>query len=410
VQGLVYVFVAAISIAIAGTGYFGLTFTLIESILAGFIGLGFALFVIERTLRQRAQQRLERSIQDLSRLLSTDAQAGKNLSFRLNELADLEPGPRIDILEADVSVLGTVVRELAESLAEIEITHQKIADQQGGGIEVTPLEAQTPAKPLEPVIPREVLRQALAEDRLIHHIMPIITLPQRRTHGYDLVPRLQLEGEEIAEGPDFMPVSGGEDLVSQIEGMALMDAVTIARRSKTGGDPVTIYAPISGATMRDKQSRNQMLAILDANRAVNKLICFLLNEAQWEEICKHEEKSVRAMVKNGIGFSLSDVKTLRLNYSELAELGVRSVRANARIFIDQPSRYTDFHTADIAAYVNRFGVDLIMSDVTSEQQVLTLLDDGIGLAQGPYLAKPGPIRDDLHDPNSSQGQAGAAAR
>ena len=42
----------------------------------------------------------------------------------------------------------------------------------------------------EPVIPLETLRQALGDDRLVFHMQPIITLPQRRTHGYDIVPRL----------------------------------------------------------------------------------------------------------------------------------------------------------------------------------------------------------------------------
>ncbi len=40
-----------------------------------------------------------------------------------------------------------------------------------------------------------------------------------------------------------------------------------------------------------------------------------------------------------------------------------------------------------------------MINVQTEQDVLTLLDDGIGLAQGPHLALAGPIRDDLMSPN-----------
>ncbi len=394
-QGLVYIFIASISVAIAGTAYFGLTFTLIESLLAGLIGLTFCFFLLERTLRQREQHRLERSMQDLSRLLSTDAQAGRNLSQRMNELADLELGSRVDVLEADVSVLGTVVRELAETLAEFERTRNQLelkGENGRGGIEYVSNEEK---KPSEPVIPPEVLREALADDRLIHHMLPIITLPQRSTHGYDLVPRLMLEGEELAESGDFMPLEGAQDLVAQIEGMALMDAITIARRSKTGGEPVAIYVPISTATLSDKQSRNQLMAILDANRAIADLLNFLLTEQQWNAVQDSDAPAAQAMVKNGIGFSLSGVKSLRLNFSELKELGVRSVRADAKVFIDNPSHYTDFHTADIAAYVNRFEVDLIMSNVTTEQQVLTLLDDGIGFAQGPYLAKAGPIRSDL---------------
>jgi len=395
VQGLVYLFIAAISIAIAGTAYFGLTFTLIEALLAGIIGLVFCLFMLERILRQRDQQRLERSIQDLSRLLSTDAQAGQNLSRRMNEFADLELGSRVEVLEADVSVLGTVVRELAETLADFEKERRQTdlsEEKRRGGIEYVSVEKK---KPAEPVIPPEILREALADDRLIHHILPIITLPQRRTHGYDLVPRLMLEDNELAEGSDFLPLKGGQDLVAQIEGMALMDAITIARRSKTGGEPVAIYAPISMATISSKQSRNQLMAILDANRAISDLLNFSLTEEQWQEARANDAPALKAMAKSGIGFSLCDVKSLRLNYSELKNLGVRSVRADAKMFIDNPSHYTDFHTADIAAYVSRFEVDLIMVNVTTEQQVLTLVDDGIGFAQGPYLAKAGPIRSDL---------------
>jgi len=393
VRGLVYTFIAAISIAIAGTAYFGLTFTIIEAFLAGLVGLGFALFFLERTLRQRAHERLERSIQDLSRLLSTDAKAGQNLSHRLNELADLEPGRRLDVLEADVSVLGTVVRELAESVAELEKSRSQISDQaKGSGPDHIIVEEP---QIVEPTISREELRQALAENRLIHHMQPIITIPQRRTHGYDLVPRMIIEDEELAEAAEFMPVSGSADLVGQIEALALMDAITIARRSKTSGEPVIIYTPISAATLSDKQSRNQMLAILDSNRAISDLINFLMTETQWLDIQPREKKSIKSILDNGVGFSLSRINSLRLNFAELSDLGVKSVRANAKTFIDKPSDYTDFHTADIAAYVNRFGVDLIMDTVTTEQQVLTLLDDGIGLAQGDYLAAPGPIRSDL---------------
>ncbi|HHG89613.1 MAG TPA: EAL domain-containing protein [Devosia sp.] len=401
-QGLVYIFIASISVAIAGTAYFGLTFTPIEALLAGLIGLVFSLFLLERTLRQRDQIRLERSVQDLSRLLSTDAQAGRNLSQRMNELADLELGSRVDVLEADVSVLGTVVRELAETLAELERAHaqQDLSDPDGkgrrGGIEYVSSQEE---KTAEPVIPPEVLREALADDRLVHHMLPIVTLPQRRTHGYDLVPRLMLEGDELAEPPDFMPGGDAQDLIAQIEGMALMDAITIARRSKTGGEPVAIYIPISSATLSDKQSRNQLMAILDANRAIAELLNFSLTEQQWDELQKKDGPVLKALAKNGAGFSISAISSLRLNFSELGDLGVRSVRADAKLFIDNPSHYTDFHTADIAAYVHRFDVDLIMCNVTTEQQVLTLIDDGIGFAQGPYLATAGPIRSDLLSQN-----------
>ncbi len=395
-RGLVYLFIVLFSLAIAATAYFGLTFTPIEALLAGLIGLGFAFGILQRNMHQRDMARLERSIQDLSRLLSTDAKAGQNLSQRLNQLVDVDAGARLEVLEADISVLGTVVRQIAESVAEIEENQNRDLDaavRAETDVPETPPSAS--AAPSGPVIPLEMLRQAIAEDRLIHHIYPIITLPQRRTHGYDLVPRLMLEDGDLAPEKDFMPLSGGEDLVAEIEALGLVDAITFARRSLTSGEPVMIYAPLSLATLTRSREVERLLSLLDANRAVIRHICFMMAEEQWSGLDEEQRISVEKIVGKGAGFSLSEARSLRLNYAELSEGGVRSVRADAARFTDQPASYTDFHTADIAAYVNRFDVDLIMTNVLSEQHVLTLLDDGIGLAQGPHLAPPGPIKSDF---------------
>ncbi len=395
-RGLVYIFIGLFAVAIGATAYFGLTFTPIEAALAAIIGLAFALIYMQHKMHARDQHQLNKAIQDLSRLLSTDAQAGLNLSQRLNALADVEPEKRLEMLEGDVSVLGTVVRQLAESMADME--ERKASVNNSYSPEHKSNSAPTPPRvdlPLEPVIPAEMLRQALAEDRLINHIEPIITLPQRRTHGYDLVPRLMLEDGELAKAEDFMPISNGDDLIAEIEALALMDAITLARRSLTAGDPIIIYVPLSTSTLKTDRETHRVLSLLSANKAVAKYICFVIPQSQWDGLNPQEREAVEEIVKNGVGFSLSQAQSLRLDYAELAALGVRSVRANTPRFVDSPASYTDFHTADISAYVNRFEVDLILTKVESEQHVLTLLDDGIGLAQGPHLAKAGPINPDF---------------
>ena len=58
------------------------------------------------------------------------------------------------------------------------------------------------------MIPLELLRQAVTDNRLVFHIEPIVTLPQRRPFGYDLVPRLVMEDGGFADRPDFMPRLG----------------------------------------------------------------------------------------------------------------------------------------------------------------------------------------------------------
>src|SRR5690606_22784481 len=108
-----------------------------------------------------------------------------------------------------------------------------------------------------------------------------------------------------------------------------------------------------------------------------------------------ERAIVDGLVKKGAGFSISEVKSLRIDVAGLAGQGVRSLRVDATRFIDAPDAFTDFNASDIANYLNRFGVSLLATGVANERQILELLDVGISLIQGPHIALPSPIRPDL---------------
>jgi cyclic-di-GMP phosphodiesterase, flagellum assembly factor TipF len=395
VQALVYIFIALAALGIAGAAYFGLTFSPIEAFITAIAFGCLAVMLLERQLRQRAEARLERAVEDLSRLLSTDAQAGAVLSQRINALADTNAGSRLDGIEADISVLGTVVRQVAEAVAELEEAQRGVAT-------LAPA-APPPEEPRreeedrfpEPVIPVELLRQALGEDRLVCHIQPIITLPQRRPFGYDLVPRLMLEDAELADLPDFMPRRGHPDLVQRIEAAALDEAIVIARRARTAGQPIRLHVPLTRASIGSPPSLEQLLASLDANRAVADSVSFAVSQSEWEQMTPNEKSSLVQVSRRGVAFSLTGATSLRVDFGELEGIGFTSVRVDATRFLRQPEAFTDFHLSDVPAYVRRFHIELIATGVIDEQQLLTLLEDGVALVQGPHIGGPGPVRADL---------------
>ncbi|KKB86035.1 hypothetical protein VW29_04705 [Devosia limi DSM 17137] len=393
-QALVYTFIALAALGVGGTAYFGLTFTPAEAILAAIVFASVCVILLERSLRQRAENRLEKAIEDLSRLLATDAQAGAVLGQRINALADLNAGHRLEGVEADISVLGTVIRQVAEAVADIEERAAK-PDTPGGPIADTATPAPVVLRDPLPTIPLDALRQALDENRLIYHIQAIVTLPQRRPQGYDLVPRLMLENGELADRADFMPRKGGEDIVRHIESIGLVEAITICRRARTSGQPVSVYIPLSRATLGDPASAEQLVAMLEANRAIAASLTFLVPEHEWNALNTVEHAIADALVKKGAGFSIAGVKSLRIDIAELAGQGVRSLRIDAARFVEEPEAFTDFHASDIANYISRFGVGLLATGVTNENQILELLDDGVRLVQGPHIAQPGPVRSDL---------------
>ena len=398
-QGLVYIFIGLAALGVGGAAYFGLTFSPIEAVVTAVAFGCVAVLLQERALRIRAESRLERAIEDLARLLSTDAQAGAVLSQRVNALTESNAGSRLESIEADISVLGTVVRQVAETVNELEETRRReegAATGKPGPAEGEMFldEEDDDAFP-EPVIPAELLKQALEENRLVFHIEPVVTLPQRRPFGYDLVPRLMMIDGELADAPDFLPRSGGEGLIRQVEELALDESVVIARRAKTSGQPIRLFVPLTHATLQDKRLSEQFVALLDANRAIADALVFAIPQSNFKLLGAQEKMILQQLSRIGIGYTLTHVANLRFDFGELEGLGFRSVRFDATRFLRQPSIYTDFHTSDVAPYARRFHIDLCATGVVDEQQLLQLFETGIALAQGPHIAGPGPVRPDL---------------
>jgi cyclic-di-GMP phosphodiesterase TipF (flagellum assembly factor) len=395
VQGLVYIFIALSALGVAGAAYFGLTFTPIEAIVTALCFGAVAVMLMERQLRQRSEARLERAIEDLARLLSTDAQAGQVLSQRINQLTDANAGSRLDGIEADISVLGTVVRPVADAVAEREEARRRGGGNAAPAPAPEPLVAEEEDLFPEPVIPIEILKQALGENRLVCHIDPIVQLPQRRPFAYDLVPRLMLEDAEFADPPDFMPRHGHEEIVRQIESLALEEAVTIARRARTAGQPIRLLVPLTRATTAEPRAVELVLATLDANRAVAGSLGFAIAQSDWKQMLPSEKIGLAQMNREGISFSLLNATSLRFDFGELEGLGFGSVRVDATRFLRNPEHFTDFHIADVTPYARRYHIDVVATGVIDEQQLLSLFEDGINFVQGPHIARPGPVRPDL---------------
>ena len=77
-QGLVYIFIALAALGVAAAAYFGLTFTPIEAIVTALCVGAVADHADGVPAAPAPEARLERAIEDLARLLSTDAQAGRS--------------------------------------------------------------------------------------------------------------------------------------------------------------------------------------------------------------------------------------------------------------------------------------------------------------------------------------------
>ncbi len=384
-QLLVYIFICLFGLAIGIAAYLGLTFTPIESLLSGIVATTLAIVIFERTLRVRSHKRFEKAIEDLSRLLSTNAQAGQVLSKRVNKITDINAGSRLDIVEADISVFGTIVRQVAEAVAQLEEA-QAQAQAENNNNYPSKEKLQDEQNTLTPKISSAEVKKALDDGRIIIYAQSIITLPKRQERAFALMPMMQLENNQVAKAAEFMPVSGNEAMVSRIDQLGLKRAFEYLLETQDISLLKPINVPISKFSLRDSAIVEWIIAQLDISREKASYISLAISESQYNELDNKEKINLSAMIEKGASISLNNVNNLRLDFSHLKQQGVNYVHVDASSFIDNPESFTDYQSSDVAPYLNRFGLDLIMDNVQNEQQVLVLLEDRIGMIMGDYLA------------------------
>ncbi len=225
------------------------------------------------------------------------------------------------------------------------------------------------------------------------------------------MPRLKLEDGDIADAPDFMPRRNGEDVIRRIERAGIEQAVSIVRRARSSGQPVTLFIPVTRAILAHTQTAEELVGLFDASRVVSSSLVLRMEDAEWKSANTAERLVASEFHAKGIGFCLTAATTLRLDFDELASLGVDSIRVEAETFASEPEILTDFHASDVSSYIARFGIDLTVENVKTEQQVLSALEDGVRFAIGPHIAGPAPLRVDhvvRRDASAPARRAGSA--
>lgn len=411
-RAIVLFFLAVACLSIGVTAYFALGFTLIESFLVTIVALLASFVFIEALFRRRTETYLVTQTEEIARQLATVAKTSEMLSEQVTYLTRLGIQERADNLEADVSVLGTVVRQLAEAVAEMEEAqaagempqkqpaqgHSYSVDEDehsGGGFELAE----------GPVVSIEEVQKALANNEIEQYLQPIVSLPQRRTLGYELMPKLRTADGVLHDADDFLHYEDQTGTISELEQFLIRQAANIVHRANITGDPTNLFVPISLALLRDTEQCEGIASLMSSNRAVAVSIMLMLPEATYETLNGADKQALEMLVKSGAGICLDNVRSLRLTFQFMAERGVKYVKADAQAFIENPLNYTDFHRADLADYVERFGIGLIMDNVTSEDHVLELLDDKIPYAQGQHIAPASPVRPDLKGEKSGSRRA-----
>jgi cyclic-di-GMP phosphodiesterase TipF (flagellum assembly factor) len=396
---------------------------------------------VRQEIRQELRQDMARQVGQVERDLATLERRVDGAIERTR--AATEP------LTAEVGELGTLIRQLAETLsdherklteielAEIEraeVTHARlkpVAPPAPHAPPVVPPIAETVSVPPVPEAPpapapaafvpppapkvtagdamAATIRSAIDANRVDLYLQPMVTLPQRKVRYYEALSRLRSDKGDVVLATDFLGPADTHGLMPKIDNLVIFRCVQVVRRLLSKNREIGLFCNISGSTLTDGSVFPQLLEFLEANRAICSAIVLELPQSALLSAGPIELESLSALAERGYRFSLDNVTDLRFEPRDLLARGFRYVKVRADVLLKRVPVTSDIDPADLADLLRRFGIDLIAERIESEGSVVDLLECGVRFGQGFVFSPPRPVRAEALQGIADNGRPAEAA-
>lgn len=358
---------------------------------------------------------LSRGVGDLARQMSDFGRRLAALETRIAAVEAQRRAPDASVTE-EINELGLLVRQLAVSVAAhedalndqilapppareretaaaaiIETDDIAIGSTDNDAEEVPSQAAPPHEQARDEAGIRAALREAIDANRIEVYLQPLVTLPQRKVRFYEALARLPGDDGKMIDAGDFIHLAEADGLMGRLDNLVLLRCVQVLRRLKDRKQDVSLFCNLSISTLRDPVLFAECLEFLDANRALTSSLILEFRQGDLQTLSPLEREHLTALVARGVRLSMDHVTDLRLNPRDLTPLGIRFVKVEAALLLNE-EQALDIHAADLSDLLNRYGIDLVATHVETERAVADLLDYDLRFGQGHLFSPPRPVR------------------
>jgi cyclic-di-GMP phosphodiesterase, flagellum assembly factor TipF len=420
--------------------------TLVPATLIGFLSAGLTLSGLHIIENKKQNNALKTAMEELQSqfvyLHERQGQAETRVQDLVKRTID-QPSLALHATATDIDVLGSLVRDLAKTVADhegrlveqdkpLKINHSPVAakpinipaaatsslriavpqnfepDAELGFTADFPANFQTPQpEPLQPATAvmselRETLAKAISDNRLELSLQPIVVLPQRKARGYEAT--MSLKGIKLSEqnGLDLPKVANATGLRVDLDKALLGRAVHVSRVLRTRQREIAMCCTVSIESLIDRDFRSKLEDIVRNDEKLARSILLEVDDTDLKASGVEGKACLFSISQLGIGIGISLKENLRFHAPDLVALGVRQLRVSAALMQSaaQGSVAADIHPADVAELLQRNGIDLLVSEITDEDTVRDMLDYAAQYAQGNLFGTARVVRPEVLEPKT----------
>ncbi|MFV3074650.1 EAL domain-containing protein [Niveispirillum fermenti] len=357
-------------------------------LLFGLVILVFGGLLHEFWARRDERARLEERLWDMETALA-------DLRAELAVLHDVEARPPAPERTEVAAVLSEarVLERLADRLPAPSPRATPPAVVEPAGPLFTARPVPSPPGP-DPQAILDQVREALRTDQVDVFLQPVVSLPQRRHRYYELFSRIRA-GKDAAGQPhyllpeQYLGLAAEAGLMATIDNLLLFRCMQLLRETEKRHQNVGFFCNLSAATLNDAAFMHEFVSYMGQMPNLAAKLVFELSQQDLMQGGLFATGFLDGLRRLGFRFSMDQVESLDMDWTELARHDIRFVKLDAARLLDPDGRFADPRAVrDLRQQLDRSNIDLIVEKVETEAQVIELLDLYIDFGQGFLFGEP----------------------
>ncbi len=240
------------------------------------------------------------------------------------------------------------------------------------------------------------VRKSIESNRIELYLQPIMMLPQRRVRYYEALTRLRNGNGDLLLPEQYVGLAESVGIMSAIDNVMLFRSVQVLRRLEKRSSARGVFCNISVNSLLDPEFFPEFVAFMEQNQSLSESMYFEFSQAMVEHCGPVEQESLAMLSSLGFRFSLDQVTNLDLDFQSMSERGFRFIKFDADVMLNgMDAANAQIHAVDMRSYLERFGIQMIVSKIENEADVARLLDFNVKLGQGFLFSEPRPVRPEI---------------
>lgn len=233
------------------------------------------------------------------------------------------------------------------------------------------------------------VKNAIKRDRIDINLQPVVSLPQRKIRHYEVFTRIKESDGSTLLPDQYVTLAERSGLIAPIDNLLLFRTIQMIRENKTRNSNVAFFCNISPATLKDDDFIDHFIKFMSRNED---LISRIIFEFQQDEFLNADASMLAALEglrKLGFIFCMDNVTDLDLDPVDLSELKIKFLKVESDHLLEETATSEGLKLIqEIKADLDRFNIDLIVTKVETEQDLIEHLDLNLDFGQGYLFGTP----------------------